>query len=399
MARGEARAYAMPTPRKDYQVSKPDHRTATAKPASSCAGNPGFSIMRHRSRRRAQLILTAVLICFSLVAAACGDDDDEDANNSAAPATTVAAMTEAAEEMTTDAADPATVSGEVNISGSSTVEPISIRVAELFEDVAPNVSVTVDGPGTGDGFQLFCTGETDISDASRQIKDSEKEDCFNNGINNIVELKVGVDGIAVMTNANNNAVECLSFEQLFDLIGPNGEGTSTWAQASPELPDAPLDIFGPGEESGTFDSFIEIVLEDLAEEAGVEATTRTDYNPSGDDNVILQGIQSSDTSLGWVGFAFAINASGVKLIDVDGGNGCVTPTADTIASNEYPISRDLWIYVNADKAAANPALVSYVDFYVSEALSQAVSEVGYVPLTQQAHTETAQRWNTRTILS
>jgi len=385
-------------------VSKPDRRSANAEPASSCTENPEFSIMRSRRRFRSQLILTAFLVSFSLVAAACsGDDDADDAatDTSANTATTAdnepAGSNDAPVAMTQQ--DLSAVSGEVNISGSSTVEPISIRVAELFEDVAPDVSVTVDGPGTGDGFQLFCTGETDISDASRQIKDSEKEDCFNNGINNIVELKVGVDGIAVMTNANNNAVACLSFEQLFELIGPNGEGASTWAQASPELPDAPLDIFGPGEESGTFDSFVEIVLEDLAEQAGVEATTRTDYNPSGDDNVILQGIQSSDTSLGWVGFAFAINASGVKLIDVDGGNGCVTPTPDTIASNEYPISRDLWIYVNADKAAANPAVVAYVDFYVSEALNQAVSEVGYVPLTQQALAETAQRWNTRSVIS
>ena len=325
-----------------------------------------------RNSRRRLLWLPVILVSFSLVAAACGGDDEQ---------------------------AEAAVSGDVNISGSSTVEPISIRVAELFEDVAPEVSVTVDGPGTGDGFKLFCEGETDISDASRQIKDQEKETCFTNGIDNIIELKVGIDGIAVMTNAGNDAVECLTFDQLFDLIGPNGEGTSTWAEASPDLPDAPLDVFGPGEESGTFDSFIEIVLEDLAEEAGVEATTRTDYVPSGEDNVILQGIQSSDTSLGWVGFAFAVNASGVKLLEVDGGDGCVEPTPATIASNEYPISRDLWIYVNADKAAANDAIVAYVDFYVSEALSTAVSDVGYVPLTDAARAETAGRWHDRAVIS
>ncbi len=351
-----------------------------------------------RNSRRRLLWLPVILVTVSLVAAACGDDEDEPTTPAASTdsGTTDAAPTTAVEAATTEVA---TVSGEVNISGSSTVEPISIRVAELFEDVAPDVSVTVDGPGTGDGFKLFCEGATDISDASRQIKDSEKEDCFEAGITNIVELKVGIDGIAVMTNADNGAVECLSFEQLFHLIGPNGEGTSTWAEASAGLPDAPLDIFGPGEESGTFDSFVEIVLEDLAEEAGTEATTRTDYSPSGDDNVILQGIQSSDTSLGWVGFAFAINASGVKLLDVDGGDGCVAPTADTIASNEYPISRDLWIYVNADKAAANPAIVAYLDFYVSGALTQAVSEVGYVPLTDASHAETADRWHSRSLIS
>ena len=323
----------------------------------------------HNSRRRLRW-LPVILVSLSLVAAACGSDDDEE-----------------------------TSTGSVNISGSSTVEPISIRVAELFADVAPDVSVTVDGPGTGDGFKLFCEGETDISDASRQIKDIERAACFENGINNIIELKVGVDGIAVMTNAANGAVECLSFGQLFDLIGPNGQSTETWAEASPGLPDAPLDIFGPGEESGTFDSFVEIVLEDLAEEAGVEATTRIDYQPSGDDNVILQGIQSSDTSLGWVGFAFAVEAEGAKLIPIDGGDGCVEPTPDTIASNEYPISRDLWIYVNADKAAANDAVVAYVDFYVSEALATAVNDVGYVPLTDAAHAGTAERWLSRSTIS
>ena len=327
----------------------------------------------HKSGRR--LLLPVILATLSLATAACGGGDGENGDETAA------------------------VSGEVNISGSSTVEPISIRVAELFEDVAPDVSVTVDGPGTGDGFKLFCEGATDISNASRQIKDAEKEACFEAGITNIVELKVAIDGIAVMTNAGNDAVECLSFHQLFDLIGPNGEGAGTWAEASAGLPDAPLDIFGPGEESGTFDSLVEIVLEDLAGKAGTEATTRTDYSPSGDDNVILQGIRSSDTSLGWVGFAFAVRAEDAKLIEVDGGDGCVQPTEHTIASNEYPISRDLWIYVNADRADANPALVAYVDFYVSDALSQAVSEVGYVPLTDAAHTQTADRWHSRTLIS
>lgn len=333
--------------------------------------------MRKSWHRR--LVLPAVCVSFLLMAAACGGGSSSDGES---------------------ASESAAVSGGVTISGSSTVEPISIRVAELFEDVAPSVSVTVDGPGTGDGFKLFCEGETDISDASRQIKDSEKESCFENGIDNIVELKVGVDGIAVMTSAANTAVECLSFEQLFALIGPAGEGAETWAEASPGLPDAALDVFGPGEESGTFDSFVEIVFEDLAEEQGLEATTRTDYSPSGDDNVILQGIQSSDTSLGWVGFAFAVNAADVRLIPVDGGDGdCVEPTPDSIASNEYPISRDLWIYVNADAAAANPALAAYVDFYVTDGLAQAVGEVGYVPLTDAGQDETQARWNNMETIS
>jgi len=342
---------------------------------------------RRRARLRRRLAVAALVAALALLAAACGGGSDKaDSPGSSGG---------------TDSSSTGTASGEVFISGSSTVEPISIRVAELFEDQAPDVSVSVDGPGTGDGFKLFCAGETDISDASRQIKPAELEDCFASGIDRIVELKVGIDGIAVMTSAANDAVECLSFSQLFDLIGPSAEGTSTWAEASPGLPDAPLDVFGPGEESGTFDSFIEIVFEDLAEEQGLEATTRTDYSPSGDDNVILQGLQTSDTSLGWVGFAFAGSASGVRLIPIDGGDGsCVEATSDTIASNEYPISRDLWIYVNADRAEANPAVAAYVDYYVTSAgLSQAVAEVGYVPLAEAAAAETADRWSSRTLLA
>ena len=334
--------------------------------------------------KRRPVWLVAMVVGLALVAAACGDDSSDSSDGDSGSA-----------ESGGGDSGGGGIEGDVFISGSSTVEPISIRVAELFEDVEPGVSVDVDGPGTGDGFELFCQGLTDISDASRQIKDSEFEECQANGITEIIELKVGIDGIAVMTNAANTAVECLTFPQLFDLIGPDAEGTSTWAEASPGLPDAPLDIFGPGEESGTFDSFIEIVLEDLAEEAGVEATTRTDYSPSGDDNVILQGIQSSDTSLGWVGFAFAVNAADVRLIPIDGGDGCVEPTPDTIATNEYPISRDLWIYVNGAKLADNPAIEAYVDFYVTEGLSVAVEDAKYVPLTAEAQAETQATWDGR----
>ena len=222
-----------------------------------------------------------------------------------------------------------------------------------------------------------------------------------NGIN-YVELQVGIDGIAVMTNANNSAVECVSFADIYGLVGPESTGIGTWAGANAisselggagDLPDAPLDIFGPGEESGTFDSFIEIVLEDFADERGQDATTRPDYNPSGDDTVILQGIQGSDTSFGWVGFAFAANASDVKLLQVDDGeSGCVEANPDTIASNEYPVSRPLFIYVNTDKAAESAALSTFVDFFMADGLDVAVSEVGYVALTDDAKSTVRSTW-------
>ena len=324
--------------------------------------------------------LFALAVVVALAAAACGGDDDS-------PATPQAT---------------AGITGDVNISGSSTVEPVSVRVAELFEDVAPGVDVTVDGPGTGDGFKLFCAGETDISGASRQIKSSEAETCAENGIS-WIELRVGIDGIAVMTN-NANPLDCVSFADLYALIGPESQGISNWADGqamadelgtSTQLPDAGLDVFGPGEESGTFDSFIELVLEDTADERGQDATTRVDYSANANDNVIIQGITSNSGSLGWVGFAYAINADDVKLLQVDGGDGCVPADPDTIASGEYPISRSLYIYVNAEKAAANQALHAYVDYYMSEGLDVAVPDVDYVSLTDISKQQTRSNWSNR----
>ncbi len=326
--------------------------------------------------------MLALIAALSLVAAACGSDADESTTDDMSS--------------DVDGAVSSDVAGEVFISGSSTVEPVSVRVAELFEDVNPDVFVDVEGPGTGDGFKKFCAGESDISDASRAIKDAEAEVCAAEGIE-FTEILVGIDGIGVMTNTNNDAVDCVTFENLYGLIGPESTGITNWSGANDiagaGMPDAQLDIFGPGAESGTYDSFIEIVLEDLAEEHGQDATTRSDYNPSAEDNVILQGIQSSDTSLGWVGFAFAGNNPDVKLLEVDGGEGCVAATAETIASNEYPIARNLYIYVNNTKAAGSPALQAFVDFYVTTGLDVAVAEVGYVPLTDDAMDEVRSGWN------
>lgn len=335
---------------------------------------------------RQLLRMLALIATLSLIAAACGSDGEDTVTDDSA---------DAAETSDDDAMEGSDTSGEIFISGSSTVEPVSVRVAELFEDVAPDVFVDVEGPGTGDGFKKFCAGETDISGASRAIKDAEAEDCAAAGIE-FTEILVGIDGIGVMTNTANDAVDCVTFENLYGLVGPESNGITTWAEANDiageGLPDAPLDVFGPGAESGTYDSFIEIVLEDIAEERGQEALTREDYSPSAEDNLILSGIESSDTSLGWVGFAFANNAD-VKLLEVDGGDGCVAATAETIASNEYPISRNLYIYVNDAKAAESAALSEFVDFYVGDGLDQAVAEVGYVALTDKAKADVRSAWN------
>ena len=301
------------------------------------------------------------------------------------------------------------LSGEIVISGSSTVEPISSIVAEDFNTQHPDVTYSVDGPGTGDGFALFCNGETDISDASRAIKDEEAAACQDKGIE-YIELQIGIDGISVITSQANDAVDCLSFGDLYALLGPESQGFDTWTDANDlaaevgsdygeihaPYPDAPLDVTAPGEESGTFDSFIELALAKVAEAREQDATTRPDYQASADDNVIIENIGGSDTSLGWVGFAFADeNRDAVKLLEVDGGEGCVAPDKETIASGDYPIARPLFIYVNAAEAASRPELAAFVDYYLSDAGIAAVSEADYVSLDTDALAATRAAWDGR----
>ena len=375
--------------------------------------------------RSAWLRLLAILMALGLVAAACGDSDDDDAGSDTTEASASAsepAETEATEapadtEATDDTEAPDAggaswegVEGDVIVSGSSTVEPVSTRVAELLADVNGDIRVTVDGPGTGDGFELFCNGETDISGASRAIADDEVANCEGNSIN-FVELQVAFDGIAILTNPE-NPVECVTFEDMYGLMSAEAEaaGVENWSDAanvegielSQELPALSLDITAPGTESGTYDSFIEIVLEDIADERGQEDIIRTDFPGQAEDNVIIQGIAGSPSSFGWVGFAFAeANADVVKKNEVDGGDGCIFPTFDTIADGSYPVSRSLYIYVNVDKAAENPALAGYVDFYFSDgayedAVINAFGEgAGYIPLPDDLFSASVGAWEGR----
>ena len=303
----------------------------------------------------------------------------------------------------------APVTGTLTISGSSTVEPITSIVAEDFKAKNPGVNYTVDGPGTGDGFALFCNGETDISDASRKIKDEEAAACEAKGIH-YVELKIGIDGISVITASANDAVTCLSFLDLYALLGPESQGFAKWSDANglagelaslegfgdshAPYPDAALEVTAPGEESGTYDTFVEFAIAKIAKAREKDAVTRPNYTASGDDNVIIAGVSGSDSSLGWVGFAFADeNKDKVKLLEVDGGKGCVAPTAETIASNEYPMSRPLFIYVNTDKEATNPAITAFVDYYLSDPGIAAVTEADYIALGADELAATRATWD------
>ena len=302
---------------------------------------------------------------------------------------------------------PAGVSGSINVSGSSTVEPISTGVAELLKESGnPDFNWSITGPGTGDGFKTFCKGETDISDASRKIKDEEAAACGDAGIE-YVELKIAFDGMTVMTNPANNAITCLSFADLYALIGPESTGFDTWATgaelarelgSNTSLPDAPLAITGPGEESGTFDSFVELAIKPIADSRKVTpVTTRPDYTASANDNAIIEGVSGSDTSLGWVGFAFAEeNQDKIKELAVskDPNGACVAPTGETIADGSYPLSRSLYIYVNRAKAKANPAVVAYVDFYLAPGtISKILETVPYVNLPAATLDGTRATWD------
>lgn len=302
------------------------------------------------------------------------------------------------------ASESESLTGSIAVSGSSTVEPISALVAEKFQGENPDVSISVNGPGTTDGFALFCKGETDIADASRPIDEEEVAACEKGGVD-FVELKVAIDGITVITSPENSAVECLGYEDLYALLGPESEGFENWADAealAEELgsehlpyPDEPLVITAPGEESGTWGSFIELALQDIGEERGFdEVATRPDYQSSPNDNVIVEGVQGSPSSLGWVGFAFFEQTQGAtKAIAIDGGDGnCVTPTAETISGGDYALARDLYIYVNSQKAQESDALAAFVDYYLSEEGLASVGEVGYVDQPDQAIAEAIDAW-------
>jgi len=348
--------------------------------------------LSHRKSRITWLI--SLFAVFTLIATACGDDDGDTADGG----TEDGGTDDGGETAEGD------LSGSVVVSGSSTVEPISVAVAESFNAINPEVDVPVDGPGTGDGFELFCNGETAINDASSKIKDEQIAQCEENGVE-FIELWIGNDGLSILTNEANEALACVTLADIYALVGPESQGFDNWSDAQElatelgsdtELPDAPLDVTGPGEESGTFASFVEIVIEEFNEDRGADATTRPDYQSSGDDNVIIQGIQGSETSLGWVGFAFAREAEGVKILEVDGGDGCVEPSDETVADGSYPISRPLFIYVNAGMVEENAALGAFVDFYLNDGI-ESVGEVGYVPLAAEDLEATKALWEARTV--
>jgi phosphate transport system substrate-binding protein len=267
----------------------------------------------------------------------------------------------------------------IRIDGSSTVFPISEAVAEEFQKDHTTTRVTVGLSGTGGGFQKFCRGETDISDASRPIKATELETCQKAGIE-FVELPIAYDGLAVVVNPKNSWATSMTVEELKKLWAPEAQGkVKRWNQIRASWPDREIHLFGAGVDSGTYDYFTEAIV-------GKEGASRGDFTSSEDDNVLVQGISNDELALGFMGIAYVEqNKAALKVVPVDdgkkdNGDGPIASTAETVRNGTYqPLSRPLFVYVAA-KALSRPEVVSFVDTYFTKGPSL-VTEVGYVALT------------------
>lgn len=261
-------------------------------------------------------------------------------------------------------------SGEIRIDGSSTVFPISEAVAEEFSQVA-DTRVNVGFSGTGGGFELLCRGDIDIANASRPYQDDDCPD----GLPGLTEFQVAIDALTVVVNADNDFVDCLTVQQLHDLFTDGG--ATTWADIDPEWPDDDITLYYPGTDSGTFDYFVEAVLEELDGDA---AAHRGDGTASEDDNVLAQGVEGDENAVGYFGFAYFQEAGDdLRAVPIDGGDGCVEPSLETALDGSYaPLSRPLFIYTTEEDFASEE-VVGFIQFYLdnTNALSE---EVGYVPL-------------------
>jgi phosphate transport system substrate-binding protein len=270
----------------------------------------------------------------------------------------------------------------IQLDGSSTVFPISEAVAEEFQKANPAIRVTVGISGTGGGFQKFCRGETDISDASRPIRPAEIDTCQKAGIE-YIELPIAYDGLAVVVNPRNTWTSSVTVAELKTLWAPEAQGNVLrWNQVRPSWPNREIHLFGAGVDSGTYDYFTEAVV-------GKEGASRGDFTSSEDDNVLVQGVSSDELGLGFLPFAYVEQNQGkLKLVPVDdgkadNGNGALAPSAETVRNGTYqPLSRPLFIYV-ARPAADRPEVQRFVEAYFAAAAL--IREVGYVELTPQIY--------------
>ncbi|MFA7266641.1 MAG: PstS family phosphate ABC transporter substrate-binding protein [Candidatus Nanopelagicales bacterium] len=268
-------------------------------------------------------------------------------------------------------------SGSVRVDGSSTVAPLTSAAAEKFKTESPNINVTVATSGTGGGFEKFCRGETDMNDASRPIKDEEAAICKQNGIE-FQELVIANDALSVVVNKENTWAKCLTTAQLKKIWEPKST-VNNWNQVDPSFPNEPIKLYGPGTDSGTFDYFTDEIN-------GEEGASRTDFSPSEDDNQIVQGVSSSKGGMGYFGFTYyEENADKLNLVQVNSGNGCITPSAASVQDGTYtPLGRGLFIYPSAKSLGSNTAFQSFLQYYVNND-AEIAEAAQFIPLspTQQ----------------
>ena len=281
------------------------------------------------------------------------------------------------------------VSGEIAIEGSSTVQPITQAAAELFREQNPDARIEVGGAGTSDGFEAFCQGDTQISGASRPIDVAEEVPvCEENGVD-FIEIPVAFDGISVVVNKQNDFATDVTSEQLKTLWEPAAEDEITrWSQVNPEWPDEDINLYGPGTESGTYEFFNEAIVQNE------EEANRSDAEMSEDDNVLVQGVAGDQNALGYFGYSYyENNRDSLKALALDG----VEPSAETIRSGEYGLSRPLFIYVSTQALKNNDAVKPFVDFYVSEQnLDRRVEAAKYVTLPGSLADESRAQYEDRT---
>ena len=305
--------------------------------------------------------VAVLVVAMALLPAACGGDGDD---------------------TSAGAGGGERLSGTIRIDGSSTVAPLSEAAAEQFRQEQSGVQVTVGTSGTGGGFEKFCNGETDISDASRPIKKSEADACKAKGII-YEEVAVANDGLSVVVSPQNTWAKCLTVEQLKKIWEPNSK-INNWNQVDPSFPNEKLALFGAGTDSGTFDYFTEAIN-------GKEGASRTDYSATEDDNVTVQGVSGSKGAMGYFGLSYLTENQGkVKGLEINGGQGCVPPTEQTVQNGTYkPLGRPLFIYATA-AALKRPAVKAFVEFYINQ--NKAITEQAkFVALTEEQLTQARQR--------
>lgn len=331
---------------------------------------------------------TRLTYCASLVALALGvvscagntgnqTSTTPETGNGSSPATNTA---------NTTSAPASNLSGTVTVDGSSTVFPISEAMAEEFQKANPGVRVTVGKSGTGGGFKKFCNGETDISNASRPIKPEEVELCKQGNIE-YIEVPIAYDGLSVVVNPQNNFVECLTVEELNKMWEPSAQGKiSTWNQIRASFPNERIGLYGAGTDSGTYDFFTKAIT-------GEEGKSRGDYTASEDDNTLVQGVSADKSGIAFFGYAYyENNQDKLKLVGIDGGKGCVKPSAQTINDGTYqPLSRPEFFYVKKT-AATRPEVKAFVEYQLNPANKKLISEVGYVPLPDELMSEVQSRF-------